>query len=329
MAKNKAVPKAAIALIILVLSILYIQWKGKDSQGISSESITRLPSFSTEDIFGRPVKSREIKGRVLYIQFLKGSSPSNLSLLEEVYFAWEKERLFMVAIIDSPNEVTSRLSVDHPRMVIINRDYEAMRKLFKAPVSTMYYLFDTSGALVAAGQTDLQSSAGLRSPLNRLLKNKVFDVSYIMPGGTRVQEHEWLGQIEEVIGEDPNVYHVIAMFARFCAGCSSGMIIERLREFYSKNKALASVTCILGSAFTNQDARNMSTMLDLPFRVIVADKPLGERWNWAINEFSENDATDIVLVIDRTGKVVKTSYPTCSECWTQLIDYLNALPGMH
>lgn len=328
MIKNRRHFKVAVASLIFVLTIVYIQWKKIDGIRIPSESIKRLPYFEAIDILGRPVNSRDARGRVLYVQFLSGLSVLDIRLLKEIYLSWEKEGLLVMAIVDLQNDDLYRLSIDFPQMVIINRYYEKLLNKFKAPVSDMYYLFDTSGATVVAGQTIWQSEAGLKSPLNRLLKNKVFDISTIIPIETYIHEHEWLGQIAKIIEEDLYDYYVIAMFANICAGCSSGMILESLRDIYSKRKTSVSVTCILNGSFTNQDAINLGAQLGLPFRTVVADESLGARWKWAINEYSERDVTDMVMIIDKKGKIIKLSYPNCAMCLAELIESLQELLKM-
>lgn len=325
MIRNKLFLKALLALIILAVSISIVIWKRTSDLGPLSGAIARMPRFESIDILGRQIGSNDMKGSVVYVQFIDKPRPSDLGLLKELSASWEKEGLVLMAIVDSDNDTVAKFRTEYPKTIILNHDFERLKKLFKTPVSSMFFLFDRSGGLTMAGQTNWQSPSDLRNPLNRLLKNKTFDLSTIFPNKSRIFEHKWLGQIAEIIEKSTVSNHVIVMFARFCAGCSSGTILERLREFHEKSKGLVSVTCILSEAFTEQDASNMRAQLGLPFDVLIADRLLSDRWNWAIREYSEKEVTDIVVIIEKRGRVISLSYPDCSECWPRLLDQLGAL----
>jgi len=58
--------------------------------------------------------------------------------------------------------------------------------------------------------------------------------------------------------------------------------------------------------------------------LIIADFSLNQKWDSLIKRYNEDFLTDIILLLDESGKIIKVADRTC-KCLPSFFDYINSL----
>lgn len=315
--------KVGIGVVVFIVALIFIQFKKKNEILGSADRSPRLPDFNVADISGKFINSGQFKGRKLYVQFVSPSDISDLSLFEQIYSHWKDEDIKLVIITKNYGEL--KLRIDLNNVIVLAKDFDKLKTIFKAPNYGTYYLFDKTGYLINTGRNDIEYDKYLRILLNRLIKNKYFSISEFIKPNENIKNISWLKQAAEIVEKGYKDFYIISLFTSICAGCRSGSIIINLNSFYLKSLNIADVLCIFSDKFNEVDLVSLKSQLLMRFPVSIADQTLSRKWNYLIKEFSEAEITNIVFIIDKWGKIIRILDPNCSDCFESFFLYMFSL----
>jgi hypothetical protein len=63
----------------------------------------------------------------------------------------------------------------------------------------------------------------------------------------------------------------------------------------------------------------MRSQLSLICPIYIADVSLSQKWKHFIGQYRENDLTDIILLVDKAGKILEVADRKCN-CWGRLFN---------
>jgi hypothetical protein len=148
---------------------------------------------------------------------------------------------------------------------------------------------------------------GIKSELNRLLRNTSFHISEFVRENENLRNVSWLNLCQSLLLEENKEYCVMTFLRSVCAECLSGTLTSELMKLHSDYSPLLSVLSIVPSDFSYNDIENLKNFLSIGFRVERADKPLSEKWNSLIFQFRESDLTNIVFQVDKNGTIIRVA----------------------
>ena len=241
-------------IFLLILASVYV--RRKNASPIRNGELIRLPDFVATDITGNEIKSADLKGKYLFVQFVNQLNKGDIELSKKVYSNWKDENLFFIAIIKNYEEFKLKLGMDLRKITILNKDYELLASLFNAPKYGTFYLFDPSGSLIYTEGNDTQYEQALKITLNQLIKNKYLLIEDFILEKRNIKNIDWFKQISEVVEKENKDFFVISLFTSICAGCTSGSNFQYLKDFHSKNQEFAYVLCILSDKYKENDIFN-------------------------------------------------------------------------
>jgi len=313
-------------ILIFIVIIIFINIRRKEGLYRSSMKLTKLPKFVSVDVNGMEVKSKDFMGVNLYVQFIDANHEMDTELFKDVYSKWKKEDIYFILIINEFERFKSRVEINTDNIVILNKDFKKLETKFNPYniVGTHYYLIDNSGNVVTAGSNDSGYENGPKVFLKRLVKNEHFSISSFIKLNENVKGVEWLNQIAEITDAQNKDYYVISMFTSICSGCFSGELVFFLNEFYNKNQNNIHVLCTLNDKFNDRDITRLKSQLKINLPVIIANNKLSQKWNSLIKEFRENDLTNIIFILNKSGIIIKVYDESC-KCWSQFSRFLKSL----
>ncbi|MCP2519369.1 hypothetical protein NLC26_01600 [Candidatus Aminicenantes bacterium AC-708-M15] len=319
----------AFAIIIAVLIIIQLFKKGNniiESQFNSKKFIMKLPKFDSMDVRGKLVKSENFKGKNLYVQFVDPLDFDDIDLIKKIYVNWKDENLEIVVITKDFERFKARSGIGTEDIIVLANDYEKLKSKFNSPQCCgTYYLFNKSGRVIAAGKNVIGYENGVKVFLKQLIRNEYFSMSNFIRANENIKNIEWFDQIAEIIEKEDKRYFIFSLFTSFCESCLSGAIINNLKKIYSKNKNFIYVMCILNADFhTKEDIESLRSQSGINFPIVIADSLLNQKWVSLIHEFREADLTDIVFIVDKTGKILKVYHRNCN-CYKSFFDFVNSL----
>jgi len=324
MEKKQRLMKFGIGASIFILALMSIQVKKKIEVSDLNVMFKKLPKFKSLDAAGNLVRSDDFRGKKLYIQFVNPLYDHDIALIKKVYFHWKNEDLIFIIITENYSRFQSKLA-DLNNVIVLSKNYKKLQSLFNVPDSGTHYLFDGSGTLVNIGRNDIEYDKGLKRSLNRLIKNKYFSISDFIKLNENIKEISWFKQPSEIVEKENKEFYVISLFTSICSGCKSGSIMKNLKSFHLKGQNYAYVVCILSDKFNENDIISLRSQLGIKFPVIIADQALSAKWNSLINEFSEAEVTDIIFIMDKSGKIIRVLDPNCKDCLKPFFLYMQSL----
>lgn len=141
--KKQKILKSTIRVISLMLVLILFHFiNGSEivrNQFSPRRMVAKLPKFNTLDINGNPVKSKNFKGKNLYIQFVDSFDFNDINLIKAVYSNWKDENLYIIVITKylerfKLNSVYCPPKVVPPRVLIFscyNRHHQRENELCK------------------------------------------------------------------------------------------------------------------------------------------------------------------------------------------------------
>jgi len=226
---------------------------------------------------------------------------------------------------DEKQKLISEINEYLTNVIVLNKKFDKYKEIFKAPNYGTNYLFDESGHLVYSGRNYFSYEQGIRIKLGQILNRRKFNISYLIKINQNINSLPWLQQISDICQKDNNKYLIFSMHASLCAGCGSGKIVSILNDVYSNKSNGLHIICILHNKFNNFDLANIKHNLDIHFPIYLADKLLNNKWSALIEEYGESNVTDIVALLDRSGKVIDILYPNCKRCWSAFFNHMYKL----
>jgi len=85
------------------------------------------------------------------------------------------------------------------------------------------------------------------------------------------------------------------------------------------------ILCILNrSKFRDKDIPILKSQLKIDFPTIIADYNLNKKWDSLIKRYNEDLLTDIIFLLDESGKIIKVADRTC-KCLPSFFNHVNSL----
>jgi hypothetical protein len=287
------------------------------------KEITFLPTFTVKDIYGNEIKSNNLIGNFIYIQFVNPISSNDIELLKKVYFKYHDYKNFIIiAFVKDFKKFLKNFLLFGNNIFVVREDYEKLKRIFRASqCCESFYIFDKTGKLIKSNINIVGYEEGVKPYLMNILENKKFSISYFIKEGENTKNFKWFKQISDIIMNEKAEYFVISMFIDICMTCLSGQIINKLNELHKLNNSNFFFLTILPTTFTKQDIKNLKNQLRINFKIIIADENLSHKWNQLIKEFRISDLTNIVFLVNKKGEIIKVAEPNC-QCFKDFFDFL-------
>ena len=313
-------------ILIFIVIIIFINIRRKEGPQGSSLKINKLPKFVSVDVYGMEVNSKDFMGKNLFVQFIDAAHEMDIELFKDVYSNWKKEEISFLLIVRELDRFNSRVEINTDDIIILNKDFDELESIFNPGkiYGTHYYLVNNSGKIVASGSNNFGYENGPKVFLKQLIKNEYFSISSFIKLNENVKGVEWLNQISEIVDDQNKNYSLISMFTSICSGCLSGELVFFLNEFYNKNQNNINVLCMLNNKFNDKDITRLKSQLKINLPVFISDEKLSQKWNSLIKEFRENDLTNIIFILNKSGIIIKVYDESC-KCWIQFSRFLKSL----
>jgi hypothetical protein len=313
--------KLLIGLIILfaALFVVSLGLKGPPDR----DEFLRMPKFRVNDDFNQPIRSETLKDKYVLVHFL--ATNNDIEILRRLFYDWESELVVFIAVCNeaiprSPNALSERSNFH-----VISVDKKPILSAFSYPNAGTFYLYDLSGRLARNGGPNDNSEIVVKQTFNRLINGKYFRLSELLGPGEDILSLYWLSQVSDLMKSETRDYYLVAMFRNICQGCGSGSIIRALNEVYREKEERVDIICLVNNSFNDSDIRSLRSQLGINYHVAMANESLSAKWEALVREYSAPELTDIVILVNSRGRVLKTMDPSCSDCARALFSYLNEL----
>lgn len=310
-----------LAILLFMGFILFVNIFRKNNRNIETETmLPGLNEISLIDIKGNKINILGSE-KFTYLQFMPSFDEGAIQFFNDVVEKWRSQDIKFIVIT---RDIFHSFDNIIERSAIILNDYDKIAKALRASIWGDYYLFNNMGKLLFRGNTSKKYQEELKTMLNHEILNKYFNLSSLVLPGKKIHELSWFKNISNK--EIKSKYKVYAFFTTVCSGCMSGDVINIIKNKINCEKNVASVFIILNRAvYKKEDIKILKSQLELDFDIIIADDSLNSKWDELINEYSESELTNIVLVADIGGNIVRAFYRNCDKCWNLFGDFMRKL----
>lgn len=319
--------KLLLACIIILAVFLYIKHKRNiQSPFFRIEEIKKFPDISFVDIFNNKFNTESLSGQIIYLQFFDPRDPDDLDLLDKIYSNWHSENLKIIIITKNLRNLRKKFINSKYKNIIITKEYSILKKAFKSPrYQNTYYIFDKAGRLKNWGRNSIGYERGPKIYLKQLIKGEFFKIEDFIPG-KNIFDIPWFQNLMMNIQEKnshENNFLLIGLFTSFCNSCLSGILIEKMRELARLNNI--KVFGILNSDYYQEDDLiAIKSQSGVEFPLYISDEHLRQKWSGYIEEFREDELNNIIIVLEKTGKILKIFHKNCN-CYNEFFTFIRDL----
>lgn len=290
--------KIGFIIVIIVVSFFLSQKANR-----INNKITRLPSFTTNTVSGKIINSNKVESN-LFIIFINTNADYHIDLLENVYLNYAYKNLKII-VFTKHEKIVRKIINLFPLALIINENYEKYENKFKAKSCCgQHYLFNRLGELVAFSINTTNYQDGIKIYLMELIDNINFNLSYFITD-KNIFNMKKFSQCWDFIKNNDYDFFVISLFAEMCSLCESGKIISEINNLYNTRNNKIGFLTILSNDFEKNDVQNFKSNLKIKYKVIRADSSLAKNWNNLIKTFRRSDLTNIILLTNKEGTILK------------------------
>jgi len=291
-----------VVLIFLTIFIsLYFYFSQKPNQ--FNSKISQLPSFTSHTVSGKIINSNKLENN-LFVIFINTNEDYHIDLLRNVYLNYVDKNLKIIVFLKLKN-IINKITNLFPLALVIYENYEKYEKLFQAKSCCgQHYLFNKLGEVEASSINTTYYQDGIKVYLMELIENIKFHLSYFITDNNIFNIKEF-SQCWNFIKDSNHDYFIISLFAEMCSFCESGKIISEISRLYTTQKNKIAFLTILSDDFEENDVQNFKSNLKIQYKVIRANSVLAENWNNLIKKFRRSDLTNIILLINKEGKILK------------------------
>lgn len=315
--KYQPMMKALLCVGIILLALWYIDNKRNKPRG--SNKLLTWPLFAAQDITGKNIHWNKYRNRVRYAQFIGIDDDNNNKLLNNVYFNWS-ESIDIFIFTKQYNRLKDKLESSFPRAIIIENNYEEILSKFKSTKYGTHYVFDKAGSNIYLAENNIRYEDGVKRILNLVVNNNKFAVGNIIKENSYINDQFEFKQIANNIKEMGKKYLLVGMIYSFCGTCSSGALVEILKNINLKWESNGSVLLVLSDEYSQFDIEVFKSQCRIEYPVILADKVLCEKWRRLIDKYSISELNNMAFLINPAGKIEKVFDSTCGECARQFWD---------
>jgi hypothetical protein len=318
--KNKIAICTGIAILLVSICFIYrIRARRIDNLKYTAN----LPRFRAIDLDNKIIKYRDMIGKYIYVQFIDPDIETEILLLEKVYADWIDNNLKIIVI---PNKITNKLKEKYALMkgIIIFKPkyYEKFKKLLKSTLCCdRYYFYGLENQLISTGYSDSKYNDHLEIFLRKIIYKGNFNIDAFIKINSNIRDIDWFGQIEEILNKNNRKYNIIGLFSYLCDSCFSGSLIGRLNNIH--NKQNINVLAIMLGNYNDRDIDNIKKQLYLRIDIYKAESKLNNKWRSLVKQFSETELSDIVIIVDEAGLILKAYDKNCN-CYNELFSFVKA-----
>jgi len=306
-------------IVILLISTASIQKKS------TSYSIVRLPKFVTADIHGNVIKGTDYRDKPLVVLFINPRDPDDMNIADLVHREWSGKAAQIIFTSYDP-VLSGKTNLIPDDSVIISNDYLRMKRLFRSPANVgSYHIFDKSGLVIAQGANREPYENTIKTALLQEIHGLRFSMAVFIKEGALIKDLPWLAQIEKEVCGGTQQICLVSMHTKICSSCSSGTIIAELDETCHKRSESIRAISVVPPSYDEADIVSLKKQLGVDYTILIADIELARQWQLLIEQFNESLLSDIVFIVDRSGKSVKVSDKQCN-CLPLLFSSLDSQP---
>ncbi|MCP4218622.1 MAG: hypothetical protein GY765_28570 [bacterium] len=267
-----------------------------------------FPTFGENDSKGNLVTHADFSGKYVFVQFIDGNSTDDIDLLENVFLNWVDEGLAIIAIPKDLETLKERVGVQLDEIVVFDHDYKKMQQIFGAPsCCEAFFLYDPQGRLVKTDFNREGYQGGVKSQLDRLIKNEYFKINELITEKKNIRDFQWLAMCNDIMKKDRKDFYVVSMMTNVCNTCLSGVIIEQLAKWHTTSADRVGVMTVVPASYTDTDIANLKTFLGIDYRLLRADDKFQQEWSNRIEKYRESQLTNILFLVDKDGTVLKVT----------------------
>jgi len=250
---------------------------------------------------------------------------AEVKLFADITKNWQKYSVRFLLV--SKEQIPLDKEIEERCVHIIN-DYQKLEKVFGVRRYGISYILNKSGDLLYRGNTDKTYEEEMKGVLNQLVLKKYFNIEYFLPSSRKIRELNWMNQINSIENRDSK-YRIIIYFTSLCSSCLSGNIINIIKNALCINNSVCRLIMVFKDAGNkDNEIELMKAQLGLQgvADIYIADDTLRAKWQELIDDFSEAELSNIVVIIDKEGNIVRTYYRNCSNnCWKKFVNDLAGL----
>jgi hypothetical protein len=244
-----------------------------------------------------------------------------MDLFFSVYNNWNREDLNILVGVKDAERFLVKIGRNFKNIFIVQKDYEYLAKKFKLfdLNGGLYCIVDKKGTIIGYGGNKDAYDKEVKVQLQQVINEKAFNIYDFLDYKNNLNDIKWLRQIGDLLNREDKKYYLISLYTKICNNCSEGTQIESLKKIYSKYNEYISVIFVLLDVYTQKDILNMRSQLSLICPIYIADVSLSQKWKHFIGQYRENDLTDIILLVDKAGKILEVADRKCN-CWGRLFN---------
>lgn len=286
MDKNKRWARIIIAVFVFVVVLIIIHIKKT-----ASATITKFPKIRSIDVLGQKFKSEDLRGKIIYVQFINPTRIDDIASLNAVYRECKHKDLALIAVTNEANKFLSRMARFTSYMTVLEDQNERIARSFRSAYSDgSYYLFDQKGLLVTNGKNDSGPETSIKNEIIWLLYNRKFVISDFVPIGKKIIDVEWLRDLDALRERDFE-YCAIALLNSVCYSCQSRAILDYIDKIHPKLRELKKIQLliILARDYLPSDIENFRALFKTDWPMVIASNSLNEKWSALKKEFNSVD----------------------------------------
>jgi hypothetical protein len=310
-----------MGFLIFIFVILWVLIRRSVRDEIQPFQIKAIPKFKLIDINNRKIESHQFKGKATFIEFINSRDPNDMDLFFSVYNNWNREDLNILVGVKDAERFLVKIGRNFKNIFIVQKDYEYLAKKFKLfdLNGGLYCIVDKKGTIIGYGGNKDAYDKEVKVQLQQVINEKAFNIYDFLDYKNNLNDIKWLRQIGDLLNREDKKYYLISLYTKICNNCSEGTQIESLKKIYSKYNEYISVIFVLLDVYTQKDILNMRSQLSLICPIYIADVSLSQKWKHFIGQYRENDLTDIILLVDKAGKILEVADRKCN-CWGRLFN---------
>lgn len=317
---NRNYLRIIIGFSILIVFAILVQLRRDINR--RNDNIDNLPLFIIKDNYKRTIDSHNYLGKCTYIQFIYSKDPNDIRLLESVYSNWKDEEINIILISNEKIENILRINMSLRNRVIMIPNNDLLHKLFKVKEEIgVYFIFDKAGKLIYMGNSNDNYECKAKIYLKRLIRNERFDIEGFINPKQNIYSSEILSNIAWIIRKENREICILSFFNKICDTCSGGRLIERMNELYSQKGNKILILSIISDKYNKEDVEKLRQQMDIKYQILNADGLLSQTWNRLIEEYCDNELTDLIFIIDKEGEILRYADRNCN-CYKELFEYI-------
>ena len=280
---------------------------------INQKQIKYLPKFNIDVESGNKINSRDLIGNYSLLLFLDDRDDNDMVFLSSLVDYIDKYNVNTVAFVRKKNNALLKNLNSNSKIQTVELNNSNLSNSLNSQYGE-YRLYDKKGKLFYAGKTtDAYFGRGAVSyHLNKLIREKYFNIDLFVDINKKLADIDYLKQLVQLLKENDKKYYLISMMTSLCDACGSGLILTYLNRINTKFNNNVFVATILKNDFTQKEISSLKSQSRIKYPVFLADDVLDAKWEELINEYRENDITDIVILADKNTIILKLLDNSCN-----------------